>query len=98
MQITLDIPEAFAAQLIAAGKDPAREALEALAVEGYRTRQLNESEVRRMLSFDTRMEVHELLAAHDVCLHYTLADLETDAETSKYLQSLRKQDTAQKAG
>jgi len=33
MQITLDIPEAFAAQIIAAGKDPAREALEALAVE-----------------------------------------------------------------
>lgn len=38
MQITLDIPEAFAAQIIAAGEDPAREALEALAVEGYCTR------------------------------------------------------------
>ncbi len=98
MQITLDIPEAFAAQLIAAGKDPAREALEALAVEGYRTRQLSESQVRHMLGFGTRMKVHELLAAHDVCLHYSLADLETDAETSKYLRTLREQELAQKAG
>jgi hypothetical protein len=30
MQVTLDIPDELAAELIAAGKDPAREALEAL--------------------------------------------------------------------
>ncbi len=32
MQVTLDIPDTLAAQLIAAGKDPARAALEALNV------------------------------------------------------------------
>ena len=87
MQITLDIPEAFAAQIIAAGKDPAREALEALAIEGYRTEQLTESQVRRMLGFETRMEVHELLAAHGVCLHYTEAHLQQDIAASDALST-----------
>jgi predicted transcriptional regulator len=32
MQVTLDIPDELAAELIAAGKDPAREAIEALAL------------------------------------------------------------------
>jgi len=40
MQVTIDIPDSYAAELTAAGKDPARTALEALAVEGYRTGQL----------------------------------------------------------
>ncbi len=78
MQITLDIPEAFAAQLTAAGKDPAREALEALAVEGYRTHRLSENQVRLLLGFATRMEVHALLQEHDVYLNYSVDDLEKD--------------------
>ena len=41
MQVTLEIPDAFAAELMAAGKDPARLAIEALAMEGYRNRQLS---------------------------------------------------------
>ncbi len=46
MQVTLDIPDNLAEQLISAGKDPSREALEALAIDGYRTERLTESEVR----------------------------------------------------
>jgi hypothetical protein len=49
MQITLTIPDDLASQLIAAGKDPARSALEALAIEGYRTQSLTESDARQML-------------------------------------------------
>ena len=82
MQITLDIPEAFAAQLIAAGKDPAREALEALAVEGYRTQRLSENQVRILLGFATRMEVHALLQDHDVYLNYSMEDLDQDIQAS----------------
>jgi hypothetical protein len=84
---TLGIPEAFAAQLIAAGKDPAREALEALAVEGYRTRQLNESQVRRMLGYGTRMKVHALLAARGVPLNYTMENLEQDIQAANSLHA-----------
>ena len=98
MRVTVEIPDELAAELIAAGKDPARATLEALAVEGYRSQRLSENEVRVMLGYETRMEVHALLAEHDVCLHYSLDDLETDAETSRYVRSLRAQEAAQHAG
>jgi predicted HTH domain antitoxin len=91
MQVTLDIPDNLAQQLIAAGKDPSREALEALAVEGYRTQRLTESEVRRMLGYETRMQVHALLKEHDVYLHYTLADLELDRQASDIYLAKRAQ-------
>ena len=81
MQVTLEIPDTLAAQLAAAGKDPARAALEALAVEGYRTRQLYEEQIRRMLSYESRMQVHALLKEHDVPLDYSVEDLEQDMET-----------------
>ena len=87
MQVTLDIPDSLAEQLIAAGKDPARAALEALAVEGYRTQQLSENEVRVMLGYETRMQVHALLKEHDVYLNYSMSDLEQDIRTSDRLSS-----------
>jgi predicted transcriptional regulator len=40
MQVTVDIPDTLAAQLTAAGKDPARIALDALTLEGLRERDL----------------------------------------------------------
>jgi hypothetical protein len=70
MQITLEIPEGFAANLIPVGKDPARAALEALAIEGYRSRSLTEPQVRRILGFGTRMQVHALPKEHDVYLNF----------------------------
>jgi predicted HTH domain antitoxin len=97
MQVTLDIPDNLAEQLIAAGKDPSREALEALAVEGYRTQRLTESEVKQMLGYGTRMQVHALLKEHDVYLHYSLEDLETDAKTSQFARSLRAQEAEQRS-
>ena len=98
MQVTLTIPDTLAAQLIAAGKDRAQAALEALAVEGYRTQQLSEFQVRQMLGYETRMEVYALLKEHGAYLHYTLDDLETDAKTSQYARTLRAQEAEQRAG
>jgi predicted HTH domain antitoxin len=89
VQVTFDIPDDLAFQLLASGKDLSRAALESLAVEGYRTERLSEGQVRKMLGYSTRMEVHALLAEHAVCLHYTLEDLEVDAETSRFLHSQR---------
>jgi len=94
MQVTLDIPDNLAAQLIPAGKDPAREALEALAVEGYRTERLTESEVRQILGYETRMQVHALLAEHNVCLHYTMEDLQQDIDASNKLHAQRISETS----
>lgn len=81
MQITLDIPEEFAAQVIPPGKDPAREALELFAIEAYRTAHLGESEVRRMLGFENRLQVHALLKQHDIPLNFSIDDLEQDRQT-----------------
>ncbi|MEO8989388.1 MAG: UPF0175 family protein [Acidobacteriaceae bacterium] len=82
MQVTLEIPDTFAASLTAAGKDPARTALEALALEGYRSGQFSESVVRRLLGFDTRLEVHAFLADHDVPLNYSLEDWQHDKQVA----------------
>lgn len=87
--MTLHIPDSVADQLIPLGKDPSRAALESLAIEGYRTHRLTESEVRQMLGFDTRMEVHALLAEHDVCLSYTPEHLQLDIDASDKLHAQR---------
>ncbi|HKQ85254.1 MAG TPA: UPF0175 family protein [Candidatus Acidoferrales bacterium] len=75
------------------GDDPARLALEALALEGYRAHRLSESAVRRMLGFESRVQVHEFLKQHGIYLHYDLADLEKDREVSEeFLRKRRRED------
>ena len=87
MQVTLEIPDAIVAQITAAGKDPGRLALEALAIEGYRSHQLSEFQIRQLLGFATRMDVHGFLKQHEAYLHYSLADLEHDDETARHVRS-----------
>lgn len=87
MQVTLEIPDTLAAQLVAAGQDPARAALEALAINTYASGTLSEAQVRRLLGFETRMEVHQFLAAHNVPLRYTEAHLQLDIEASDQLHA-----------
>ena len=62
-----------------------RRSLEAIAVEGYRTGALTESQVRRLLGFDSRFHVHALLKEHCVPLQYTSADLEDDLRAKREL-------------
>ena len=89
MQVTLNIPDNLAAHLIDAGKDPSQAALEAMAIEGYRSGRLTESEVRQMLGYETRMQVHALLAEHNVDLHYTREHLQQDIDASNKLLAQR---------
>jgi hypothetical protein len=92
VEIRLNIPDDLAHQVASQGEDPARMVLEALAIEGYRSKRLSESSVRRMLGFESRIQVHAFLKQHDVYLHYSLADLERDRATSdKFLANLRAQ-------
>jgi len=78
-----------ASQLLVRGKDLSRTALEALALDAYRTELLSESQVLRMLGFETRMEVHAFLKEHGVYLNYSFEDLERDRETSRSLRARR---------
>jgi hypothetical protein len=93
MQIALDIPDELAAQIAPGGVDVSRAALEALAVEGYRTERLSESAIRRLLGFKTRMEVHAFLKEHGAYLHYSLAELERDRESAQRAKEKRKTDS-----
>jgi Uncharacterised protein family (UPF0175) len=86
MQITLNIPDDLARRVAPEGKDPARVALEALALEGYRSEVLSESALRQMLGFQTRMEVHAFLKEHGVYIHYDISDLEQDRATAKQVR------------
>ena len=49
MQITVQLPDDFAQR-----PDPAREALEAFAIEGYRSGALSAYQTRMLLGFETR--------------------------------------------
>jgi predicted HTH domain antitoxin len=89
VQITLNIPDELAARLASGGQDLCRAALEALAVEGYRAERLSEAEVRRLLGFETRMEVHAFLKEHGAYMHYSVADLERDRESAIRMRAKR---------
>jgi hypothetical protein len=83
MEIKLNIPDELAKQVVAEGEDPARVALEALALEGYRSDRLSESEVRRMLGFESRPQVHAFLKQHGVYLQYGPEELKQDMEAAE---------------
>lgn len=88
MQVTLEIPDEVMGKLALAGQDPARAALEALAIEGYRSGALNAFQTRRLLGFETRYELDGFLKAHNVWEQaYGLEELEQDRETLKHLES-----------
>jgi len=89
MQVTLDLPDDISAVLEGRWPNVPRQALEALAVEAYRTGALSEGQVRRLLDLETRFEVHALLKAHGVPLRYTEADLEEDLAVHRELGILR---------
>jgi hypothetical protein len=85
MQVTLDLPDDISLALEGQWQDLPRQALEAIAVEGYRTGALTESQVRRLLGFNSRFQVHAILKDHRVPLRYTASDLEDDLTAHREL-------------
>jgi len=74
MQITVQLPDDLAQH-----PNPARAALEAFAIEGYRTGALSAYQTRQILGFETRCELDGFLKAHQVWEHaYSIEDLEKD--------------------
>ena len=85
MRVTLELPDDISEALEGRWPDVPRQALEALAVEGYRTGALTESQVRRLLRLETRFQVHALLKDHRVPMQYTEADFEDDLTAHREL-------------
>jgi vacuolar-type H+-ATPase subunit C/Vma6 len=85
MQVAIELPEDVGKELCAKWKDLPRYALEAVAIEGYRSGALTESQVRRMLGFDTRMEANAFLKDHGVYYSYSPAEIQQEIEASERL-------------
>jgi hypothetical protein len=86
MRITLDLPDDIAQGLETKWKDPPRAALESLALEAYRSQALTAAPLRRLLGFETRMQVDAFLKEHEV-FDFTAADFEQDRETLRQLRA-----------
>jgi hypothetical protein len=43
---------------------------------------LTEADIRQLLGFETRMEVHRFLKEHGAFMHYTVEDLRHDREVA----------------
>jgi hypothetical protein len=80
MRITLDIPDELAVSLAPRGQDPARAALEAIAIEAYRERRLTGFQLRSLLGIPSRYELDGFLKQHRI-EKYTAEDFEHDLAT-----------------
>ena len=78
MQVTFEVPEDIAQALACGQSSLDRTALESLAVEGYRSGVLSESQVMRLLQLPSRFAVHDWLRTRRVPFRYTEADLSDD--------------------
>ena len=85
MNLTVEIPDDLARQLSAAGGDLSRRALEALALEEYKSGRLTEDALRRMLGFTTRYQLDGFLKAHGVWVDYTVEDFRREVGALKRL-------------
>ena len=74
MQITVQLPYDLTQHA-----DPAREVLEAFAIEGYRSGSLSFHQTRLLLGFETNYQLDGFLKKHEVWERaYDLEDLEQD--------------------
>lgn len=83
MQVTIDLPDDIAKQILTGQQSIERSILEATALEGYRAGRLSQAQVRRMLGFATDMQTDAFLKEHGVFLEYDLEDLKRETEFSQ---------------
>jgi hypothetical protein len=76
----VQIPDELASRMSASGGELSRRALEALALEEFKSGRITKPELRRLLGFGTRYQLDGFLKTHDVYEDYTLQDLEQELE------------------
>jgi hypothetical protein len=76
--ITIELPKSVAEKLSNSKIDLSRTALEAIALEGYRSDRLTGFQVRIMLGFETGLELDAFLKAHRIDMEYSFEDLERE--------------------
>lgn len=83
MEITLEVPDDVGRALDT--PEFRRTMLEGMAIEGYRAKQISEAQVRRMLGFESRFDVHAFFKARGVHMPYTFEEIERDTAVSEKL-------------
>lgn len=58
---------------------------QAVAADGYRNWRLSEHQVKEMLGFESRFDVHDWLREREIPYQYTEEDLRRDVETLRKL-------------
>ena len=81
----IEVPEDIVVRLESKWKDLPRAALESLALEAYRSRALTAAQLRRLLVFETGMQVDGFLKEHEI-FDYSASDFEQDRETLRDLR------------
>jgi predicted HTH domain antitoxin len=76
MEVAIHLPDDVAAAVL--WEDVPRHLLEQIALEGYQEGWLSEAQIRRLLGYETRMDVHGFLKDRGIPLRYTVEDLEHD--------------------
>ncbi len=76
--ITVELPESVAEKPGNSKMNLSRTALEAIALEGYRSDRLTGFQVMEMLDLETRLELDAFLKAHHIDLEYSFEDLERE--------------------
>jgi len=85
MKIAVELPEDIADRLKDKWGDLSEAARNAIAIEGYRSGALSQSQVQRLLGLASRFEVDALLKRAGVYLEYTEDDLDREIENSHKL-------------
>ena len=80
MDITIPVPSDIEQRLQAHLGSLSQKALEAVAVEAYRSKLISAAEVQRMLQLPSRLATDTFRKEHEAYLHYTEADIEQDLE------------------
>ena len=87
MEVTMHAPDTLAQRLQERWSEGLpRHVVESWVLEDYRAGALTTEEVRQLLGYETRFEVHGILKAHGVSF-YTMEDLEQDFATLDELRA-----------
>jgi Uncharacterised protein family (UPF0175) len=85
MELTVQIPDDLARSMSASGGDLSRRALEAQALEEFKSGRITKPELRRLSGFGTRYQLDGFLKSHGVYEDYTMEDLEQELDALKQL-------------
>lgn len=82
MRIWLDLPDDVVAQLTDEGRDLTRAALEALAIDAYRTNRITAHQLCELLNIPSPYGLDGFLKQHGVPLEYSVEDFDREGATS----------------